>query len=885
MRKSLSIILAASLALCISCTKQEIQGGEQGSGTNVPTDGDIDYITAVAPGTPVKTVVNNDTKVFWESGDKIGMYSDGGTTAVYTTKLDAPSPEANFGRTSDNMPAKVGDMYYAVYPSSAVSKWGLTVGETAQSGPFCYVNVPKLQTAVNGSWDPKAGILAATSSTNQLAFKHAVAYVRFEVTDQTGEFSSVRLLSNNKETISDSQASVQYGDAGEVLLSSGAAATDYVTLRNTEGSSTFAPGAYYIAIVPGEFSAGLTLSFTDAKGLVAEHAVGQLTLNAGEVSDWGQIPALTFAEGKTPLQIATVFTENDIKQGVVYWIDPNNPYKGKVISVSSAETMDWSENYYQGYLWTDKIQSQDDGLLNYNQFHSSEVYTSQMEKFYAMNYCEKMRETHGGNWYLPAPKELRTLCQTYYALSEIPPASATVTDYRFENSVLNQSAMNAKADFDAALRELGETTTATLDGDANGDGVSDNNGYGTADGVSYWSSKVNTGGEVQYVNIGAYYVQRTGKLPATCYVRCVRDVEIGDNGGSDDSGDSGESGDDSGESGEGGANPGGGDDNGEGGDDSGNTGGGDDTGGTDPEDDMEDTTPGIDPLNPFDIFYANTIRVSLVGDSITTFEGTLVTNFPNSENNGAYYPTGNVTSVENQYWHKLIYGKMHNAVLDVNNSLRGSMVIRRTQENYLNVDYTARVSLYGLGNPDVVFIHGGTNDCTKHSDTYAIRPGMYRADLLLSDDFLKNSFDKGFVDNPAYTSEPYKGMAPASVPTDAEFNSVFTAAEAADTWEEVCALEDRSFIHAYVKLVNMIHFKHPNAKVVMIIGDALTKRAQQAILKIAEHYEQLYGYKCVNFFGLADSIGKASGVHPNDAGFTFMADKIYEEVGSYIDAR
>ena len=93
MRKSLSIILAASLALCISCTKQEIQGGEQGSGTNVPTDGDIDYITAVAPGTPVKTVVNNDTKVFWESGDKIGMYSDGGTTTVYTTKLDAPSPE------------------------------------------------------------------------------------------------------------------------------------------------------------------------------------------------------------------------------------------------------------------------------------------------------------------------------------------------------------------------------------------------------------------------------------------------------------------------------------------------------------------------------------------------------------------------------------------------------------------------------------------------------------------------------------------------------------------------------------------------------------------------------------------------------------------------
>ena len=293
------------------------------------------------------------------------------------------------------------------------------------------------------------------------------------------------------------------------------------------------------------------------------------------------------------------------------------------------------------------------------------------------------------------------------------------------------------------------------------------------------------------------------------------------------------------------------------------------------------TSGSIDPLKPFDLFKKR-LRVSLVGDSITTYEGPLVTNFSNSENGGAYYPTGNVTSVSDQYWHKLI-NKMSNAVLDVNNSLRGSMVIRRTQSNYLNVDFSARVALYGLGNPDVVIINGGTNDCTKHSESYAFRPGLYRADMLLSDSFLNNSFDAGFVDNPAYDAEPYKGMAPTNLPSDAEFNAVFTAAEAADTWDEILALEDRSFIHSYVKLLNMIHFKHPSAKVVMLIGDALTKRAQEAVLKIAAHYEQLYGYKCVNFFGLADSIGKASGAHPSSEGFTFMANKIYEEVGSYID--
>lgn len=308
---------------------------------------------------------------------------------------------------------------------------------------------------------------------------------------------------------------------------------------------------------------------------------------------------------------------------------------------------------------------------------------------------------------------------------------------------------------------------------------------------------------------------------------------------------------------------------------------------------------GIDPLVTIDLFNRPK-RVSIIGDSISTFEGTLVTNFPNSDNGGAYYPiydkqTGllwasekNVTSVTEQYWYKLIQ-KMSNAAFEVNNSLRGSMVVRRTQDNYLNCDFTARTAVYGIGNPDVVLINGGTNDCTKHSDTYTVRPGMYRADMFLTEDFLNNHFDDGFVDNTYYESEPYKGMAPTNLPTDAEFNSVYTAAEAADTWEEILALEDRSYIHSYVKLLNMIHFKHPRAKVVMIIPDCITKRCWQATVKIAEHYGQTYGYKYVNFYvdGQTSNtnISKASGVHPDGNGFTYMADQIYQQVGNYIDPK
>ena len=150
---------------------------------------------------------------------------------------------------------------------------------------------------------------------------------------------------------------------------------------------------------------------------------------------------------------------------------------------------------------------------------------------------------------------------------------------------------------------------------------------------------MNTGGAIQYVNIGIYDLNNTGKVAKKAYVRCVRDIDLNavsdDQGGKDD-----------------------GDDNED------NEGAGEDA----PV--VDEVGSGIDPLNPFDVFNIPR-RVSLVGDSITTFEGTLVTNFPDSENGGAYYPTGNVTSVENQYWHKLIYKKMSNAVLEVNNSLRG----------------------------------------------------------------------------------------------------------------------------------------------------------------------------------------------------------------------
>lgn len=517
-------MLAVGFAL-FSCAKPDEQvglSGEDSQGEN------LDQITAYSPSTPSKTVLNNETKVFWTDGDQIGMYAANAATSNFKAVLEEPSASAVFGRTTDTKPKKINTRYYAVYPLSAIAKWSSEADMKVATKPFCSVIVPKVQTAVVGSWDPSAAILAAKSASNAISFKHAVAYLRFEVTEQTEPFVSVRLTANNGEKLSDTEAGILYQTTGVTLAPSNLA-TNFVTLNNAVKDAPFETGVYYMAFIPGDFTSGLTLTFTNAEGLTSVKKVAAITLNAGNVADFGVIQGQSYSEPLPPLEKYSVFEENGKKQGVVYYVDPDNPYKGKIVSVSTTERTPWSD----GTIWTDKIISQEDGLANYNQFNASAVYTDNKDKFYALKYCEDMRSSLGGNWYLPAPREIDALFASYYGLN-INDATNTETyvtlssgaEYRIDSGALNEGVMSVKAQFDAALSALGETTTATLDGDANADGISDNKGYGDTDGVTYWSSKVNTGGAIQYTNIGVYILNNTSKANKDCYVRCIRDVEI-----------------------------------------------------------------------------------------------------------------------------------------------------------------------------------------------------------------------------------------------------------------------------------------------------------------------------------------------------------------------
>lgn len=229
---------------------------------------------------------------------------------------------------------------------------------------------------------------------------------------------------------------------------------------------------------------------------------------------------------------------------------------------------------------------------------------------------------------------------------------------------------------------------------------------------------------------------------------------------------------------------------------------------------QKDTVQSASPVPSLPTWSTSAVRIGLIGDSISTFEGWL------PEGYSAYYPktASEITEVTHTYWYRLIYELMPDAVLDRNLAYSGSRVSKIGVADSDKYDFVSRIDNVGFDNPDIVLIHGGTND-RRVSTPDHVPLGEYGFDLPL------------------------------------------------DQLDRYC------FRSSYVCMVRKIMEKHPGVKIVCIIGDTLNTEKYQgladSIRTIAEHY----GFSIVNFSYALES---ADGVHPNAAGALYMADRIYE---------
>ncbi|MFH4967883.1 SGNH/GDSL hydrolase family protein [Gaetbulibacter sp. M240] len=141
-------------------------------------------------------------------------------------------------------------------------------------------------------------------------------------------------------------------------------------------------------------------------------------------------------------------------------------------------------------------------------------------------------------------------------------------------------------------------------------------------------------------------------------------------------------------------------------------------------------------------------KVSILGDSYSTFEGHV---FP--ESNALWYfkiPRygTDVSSVNQLWWHQLMEDKRYQ--LEVNNSFSGSTICNT---GYNNMDasccsFLARMN--NLGNPDIIFIFGATNDVWaqaplgdfQYSDWTKISLYQFRPAMAFMLDYMLKQYPK-----------------------------------------------------------------------------------------------------------------------------------------------
>ncbi|MBO6170322.1 MAG: hypothetical protein J6O51_10205 [Bacteroidales bacterium] len=290
------------------------------------------------------------------------------------------------------------------------------------------------------------------------------------------------------------------------------------------------------------------------------------------------------------------------------------------------------------------------------------------------------------------------------------------------------------------------------------------------------------------------------------------------------------------------------------------------------------------------------LRVSLIGDSLSTFDGYAPHGYQGSRAPNGYrchYPTGdgNVTSASQTYWYILTYDLLKNAVWDTNLAFSGTATTRCTNTSYSDKywygqDFCTRyIENGGMGSPDIIIINGGANDWAH---------GIYN---ILGNQKL--------VRYPTVT--PHR-------PDDTAMNAAYAVADACKTLEEAKALPDATFIEAYLKLIRMMTLQYPHVKIIVLIHDTLTPDVEESLLHIADHYDNcravdLYAVNGFNDLGWNfeylekgyqpnmpkhdfnwNNVVKTGDLrqncsdHYSAVAMKFIANKIYNELGSWLES-
>ena len=332
MKKICSFALAAAALTAVSCAQPEFDFEEPEAGEPVTFRAEIgaedDEDTKAVLGTSETT---GKPKSMWTPGDKITVHN-GVKGFEFVTDAQETSAFADFSYSGGDFTAD--DGVIAVYPSG---EWSADVASKTAT-----VVIPAEQTAVAGSYDPKAAISVAYSTDDDLRFKNTTALIKFKVANEG--IKKVVFEGLGSEILCDT-VNVAFTEDGSTIAS-------VVSHENAKGSrvtlvaeTAFDPAQeYYMAVLPQAFEKGFAFYFQisgsdmlyTAKEYAKSYTLGRnVILNVGTLS--------STAVGTTVALTGVKFTAaaNSGKiSGTKVWYDP---------SISKTTGSFWNKKTYKGF--------------------------------------------------------------------------------------------------------------------------------------------------------------------------------------------------------------------------------------------------------------------------------------------------------------------------------------------------------------------------------------------------------------------------------------------------------------------------------------------------------------------------------------------------------
>ena len=262
--KKYFILLTAAL-LAVACNQEELQD-PNGTAVEVPSNGFL-------AGIETKVSLEDDFSLSWEEGDKVAIWNG--------TELLAPYTAQTAGKTTVLLGEDVNTdlAHCAFYPYDAVVEF--------EENTVTAV-IPGQQTPKSGTFPFNPSVAYAPAGVQTLQFYNICGLVGFEITEDEQGVNNVVIFGNNGEDLTGT-VKVSY-DEVSAPKANVVKGVKSVTLQATE---TFAPGTYYVAILPQEYKNVITITMNTPAGkqykkdskpftLRRSHRINAMNINDGE---------------------------------------------------------------------------------------------------------------------------------------------------------------------------------------------------------------------------------------------------------------------------------------------------------------------------------------------------------------------------------------------------------------------------------------------------------------------------------------------------------------------------------------------------------------------------------------------------------------------------